>query len=104
MSKSEFADAAAPELLNRRLAGGVMQPGHFADEFWCSAMGGNGNGSEKRKTTSAAAEPVCGKLRLLFDGVASEPMPDTLASLCDKLDSAFERGELFAPKTKGRRR
>ncbi len=49
---------------------------------------------------SAVTEPVCGGLRVLFDEIAAEPMPDSLANLVDRLDGALERGELFAPKAK----
>ena len=61
----------------------------------------NGSGPNVRKSSSFATEPVCGKLRLMFGDVASEPMPESLSSLADRLDLAFERGELFAAKPKG---
>jgi hypothetical protein len=49
---------------------------------------------------SRAAEPVCGKLRAVFSGVSDEPMPDDLTNLANLLEAAFERGDLFAGKTK----
>ena len=104
MVKNELADVAAPKLLDWRSKGVITPPAFVADEFWCSAMSRNGNGSDLRKSASSAAEPVCGKLRVLFDDVTSEPMPDSLANLCDRLDHAFERGELFAPKPQKPRR
>ena len=58
----------------------------------------DGSGVEKRKSFSAAAEPVCGKLKLMFDDAAAEPMPDALACLFERLDIALERGELFGAK------
>ncbi len=60
------------------------------------------NGQETRKSSSVAAEPVCGKLRVMFD-VTEQPMPDHLASLADLLDAALERGDLSAAKPKPRR-
>jgi hypothetical protein len=100
MIKTELADAAAQDLLDRWIMGALTQSGVAADGFWCSAMRKNESGSDVRKSSSSAAEPVCGKLRLMFDDVAAEPMPECLASLADQLDSALQRGELFAPKPK----
>lgn len=102
MITSELADGAAPELLDQRFEGRVMRSALFADEFWCSSMGKTGTASD-RKSASFAAEPVCGKLRTLFD-VADQPMPDSLASLADRLDAAFTRGDLADGKGKGSKR
>lgn len=35
------------------------------------------------------------ELRRMFDSLASDPMPDRLVSLCDALEDAFQRGQLF---------
>jgi hypothetical protein len=100
MAKSELAVASAQELLDRRAGSGASLPGFIPEEFWCSAMRKDEIGVEKRESSSVAAEPVCGKLKLMFDDAASEPMPDALASLFDRLDIALERGELFGAKVK----
>ena len=34
-------------------------------------------------------------LRRLFDDVTREPMPPRLVDLCDRLEDAFRRGELY---------
>ena len=99
MEKGELV-VAAPELLDRRFRSDLSPPGFILEEFWCSAMRKDGNGIETRKSASVAAEPVCGKLRMMFDDAAAEPMPDGLANLFDRLDAALERGELFDSKAK----
>jgi hypothetical protein len=100
MAKSELAAPAARDLLDRRFESGVFLPSLLCEEFWCSTMRKNDGDVEKRKSSSVAAEPVCGKLRLMFDDAAAEPMPDALANLFDRLDVALERGELFGSKAK----
>jgi hypothetical protein len=39
------------------------------------------------------ASPVCHRLRAVFGGVASEPVPDQLEALARRLEAALERGE-----------
>ncbi len=46
------------------------------------------------------AAPVCGRLRVLFEDVAAQSMPDQLQRLAVRLDAALERGDLLAPKIK----
>ena len=52
------------------------------------------------KGASSSVEPVCGKLRATYDGVAEEPMPEQLTDLANLLEMALERGELFSGKGK----
>jgi hypothetical protein len=100
MGKSELAVAGA-KALDGRFMNDASPAGFISEEFWCSSMRKDANGVEKRKSSSVAAAPVCGKLRLMFDDdAAAEPMPDVLASLFDRLDTALERGELFGCKAK----
>ena len=47
---------------------------------------------------SSSVAPVCNRLRVMFDKVAVEPMPDQLNDLAALLDSALERGELSLRK------
>jgi hypothetical protein len=90
----------ARELLDQRFDGEGMPSGVVVQELWCSAMRKNRTGSDAPMGVSAVTEPVCGGLRVLFDEIAAEPIPDSLANLVDRLDGALERGELFAPKAK----
>jgi hypothetical protein len=68
-------------------------------EFWCAAMRTNKDEPADRKA-SAMAAPVCGRLRVLFEDVAAQSMPDQLQRLAVRLDAALERGDLLAPKIK----
>jgi hypothetical protein len=36
-------------------------------------------------------------LRRMFDDLVSDPMPKGMVDLCDALEDAFRRGELFVP-------
>jgi hypothetical protein len=95
MSRSDFADVTAPKLLDRRFNGDAPQPGFFAEKFWCSVMrNGEKDDVGKRASSSTATAPVCDQLKAMFGAVADEPMPDQLTLLADRLEAAFERGEL----------
>jgi hypothetical protein len=39
------------------------------------------------------------ELKSLFDSMAADPMPDRLLQLADALEEAFQRGELFEPRS-----
>ena len=39
----------------------------------------------------------------MFDDLTREPMPDGLVNLCDKLEEAFRRGDLYGGRTPARR-
>jgi hypothetical protein len=94
MVTSEFVMTTAPDLLSRQRDGGKMSPMSIAGERWCSTMVNKLNGLGGRGFGSSATEPVCGKLRALFDDVAAEPVPEQLANLVERLERALERGEL----------
>jgi hypothetical protein len=103
MAKNELAVEADGDPPDGRYGSGAAPAGFISEEFWCSVMGKEEAGVGARKSASVAAEPVCGKLRLMFEDAATEPMPDVLACLFDRLETALERGELFAAKTKAPR-
>ncbi len=51
-----------------------------------------------RREPSLVIDPVCGKLKALFDDVTRGPMPDQLERLAQQLDAALERGDLGAKR------
>jgi len=95
MFTSEAVDTAARNLLDQRKADAFR--GRGETENWCSDMC-NGN-DDLRRDASLVIDPVCGKLRALFDDVTLKPMPDQLERLAQQLDAALERGDL-GPKRK----
>jgi hypothetical protein len=92
MFTSEAVDTAARSLLDRRKADAFRVRG--GSENWCSDM--RTGDDDSRRDASPVIDPVCGKLRALFDEVTLEPMPDQLERLAQKLDAALERGDLGA--------
>ncbi len=65
-------------------------------ENWCSHM--RTGDDDSRRDASLVIDPVCGKLRALFDDVTQKPMPDQLERLAQQLDAALERGDLGAKR------
>ena len=50
---------------------------------------------------SLAAEPELGdRLKVMFGEMSSGPMPPRLLELADRLEEAFQRGELFSGCTR----
>ena len=52
-------------------------------------------GTPALESQSAAVEPVCGRLKAMFDRLTDEPLPDRLIQLADQLEDAFQSGRLF---------
>ena len=96
MRTSDLVKAATQGLLDRPKA--AARSGRRDSEIWCSVM--DVVDKSERRASSPVIDPVCGKLRALFDGLAHTPMPDQLELLAEQLDAALERGELTGPKTR----
>ena len=98
MVRPDVIRTTAPAYLGGRSAVGAARVDLRDSEALCKTMriGDRNN----QKAGSQAVDPVCGKLRALFDDIAETPMPSQLERLAEQLDAALERGELTAGKTK----
>jgi hypothetical protein len=98
MVRTDVTRTAAPAYLGGRSAVGAMGADLLSSEALCTTMRiGEKNNQE---AGSQAVDPVCGKLKAIFDDVANTPMPLYLERLAEELDAALDRGELTPRKPK----
>jgi hypothetical protein len=94
----EIAEIPRPDGVVRLTEEPGLRGAVRADDIRCSFMSLTRRGGGA--SAGSKSDPVCDRLRLLFDEVAEEPVPDHLTSLAERLDQALASGELSRRKGK----
>jgi hypothetical protein len=103
MIRQDQIPAASFNLRNCKSGDQIRESRSFSDDFqmFSAPYLGKARWLNYAKLSDAAA-PFYGQLRLHFECIATEPMPDRLVALADKLQAALDRGDLSADARAGR--